>query len=412
MNSHKLLRSCAVLTCAAAIAVLAAPSAAAESATASHKDSTSTFTRTVSDTTVTPGEEITYTQKFDDTSRQYIYEWKNNVAACLKYVAGSATIQKGTESPSSLSTENVVHSAGVTHITSNDPSKYWTYTKEAPIVFTLKYQVTESCQPNQKLESGFWYKWSNGGFLSTGNREYTANRFAGGPAITVADTSKARSSFSSISVPDKVFVGESATLKATLAIDSAKDQPAPSIAGTTVRFVNDSETLCTANVAEDNTATCDWTPEKTGAANIQAIYDGTEDVVGSSSAVKATTVTTAPPNAPTNVKLEPANVNGQTQTVVSGKAEPGTTVEALGPGGTRCVAKTDDQGNFSCNLGYLPAVPGTISVTASRDNVRSDMAEVAVNNSTNIFDSFNSPGLPSWKFPESPSLPFPAVSPR
>ncbi|ALA68367.1 Ig-like domain repeat protein [Corynebacterium lactis] len=412
MKNQRISRTSLVLASGLTLAVLLAPAAAADSASASHKDGSSTFTRTVSATSVKPGSEITYTQKFEDTGTQKIYEWKNNVDSCLEYVADSATVQKGSEGAAPLPTDKVQHSDGVTHITSNDSEGFWTYKKDQPYTFSLKYKVTEGCSTDKPLESGFWYKWSASTWFST--REYKPALFKGGPSVTVVDSGKVHTSLALTDIPESAIVNEPIILNAKLSIVEADGNEKTSLSERTVKFIatGTNKELCVAKSSADGSAACEWKPETTGQVSVIAKFDGSDNVLGSSSEAKTINVTVAPPKTPTELKAEPANANGRNQTTISGKAEPGTYIEAIGPGGTRCVAVTDEQGNFSCNLGYLPAVPGTISVTASRDNVRSDMAEVAVNSSTSIFDSFNSPGLPGWKFPESPSLPSPAVSPR
>ena len=414
MKNQRISRTSLFLASGLTLAVLIAPAAAADSASASHKDGSSTFTRTVSATSVKPGSEITYTQKFEDTGTQKIYEWKNNVDSCLEYVADSATVQKGAESVAQLPADNVKHSDGVTHITSNDSEGFWTYKKDQPYTFSLKYKVTEGCSTDKPLESGFWYKWNTSGWFSSGNKTYSADKFKGGPSVAVVDSNKVHTAIEFTDVPDNAIVHEPVSLNAKLSIVEADENETASLSERTVKFIaaGTNKELCVAKSTADGSATCEWKPDATGQVNVKAKFDGSDNVLGSSSEAKTINVTVAPPKTPTELKAEPANANGRNQTTISGKAEPGTYIEAIGPGGTRCVAVTDEQGNFSCNLGYLPAVPGTISVTASRDNVRSDMAEVAVNSSTSIFDSFNSPGLPGWKFPESPSLPSPAVSPR
>lgn len=251
---------------------------------------------------------------------------------------------------------------------------------------------------DKELTSGFYYKY--GSFLGT--KTYGSDKFNGGPAITVIDGSRIRTAVELIDVPDTAAVDRPLTLKAKVTASADNGVEVPSLAGKKVNFVSGSTTLCTADIAAiTGTATCDWTPTNTGDFEVKAVFEDSDEILGSSSAAKSITITVAPPEAPSELKAEPANAFGKTQTVISGKAEPGTTIEALGPGGARCVAKTDDEGTFSCNLGFLPASPGTVTVTAARGNAKSEPRQILVNTQPSFFDSLSSPSLPKLEFPTS-----------
>lgn len=399
MTSRKTLRITTAVACASAFALLSAPAAMADSATATHTDSQSIYSRTVSNTTPAPGEIITYAQTFTTTSgNDYIYDWKNNVDSCLEYQSGSATLQIGNASAITLPEDKVTATPGATAIKSNDASGYWTFNKDAPHTFTLQYKVSDACAQGKELTSGFYYKY--GSFLSS--KTYGGDKFNGGPGITVVDASRVRTSVELVDTPDTAVVDRPLTLKAKVTASANDGVDAPSLAGKKVSFVSGSHTLCTADIAAiTGTATCDWTPTNTGNFEVKAVLEDSAEILGSSSAAKSITVTVAPPEAPSELKAEPANAFGKAQTVISGKAEPGTIIEALGPGGTRCVAKTDDEGAFSCNLGFLPAVPGTVSVTAARGDAKSEPRQILVNTQLSFFDSLSSPGLPKFEFPVS-----------
>ena len=123
---------------------------------------------------------------------------------------------------------------------------------------------------------------------------------------------------------------EPTTLRARVSASGAPEVTIPSLVGVPVRFVSGGTTLCTANVAADGTtAACEWTPATTGRYDIRAEIDGSDQLLGSNSATKTLNVTVAPPKAPTEVTADPANAQGKTQTVISGKAEPGTSIEVL-----------------------------------------------------------------------------------
>ena len=404
MTSSKIFRASAAIACVSALALVNAPAAFADSASASHTDSRSVYTRTISDTTPRPGDIITYTQTFTTTSgNDYIYEWRNEIDSCLEYQPGSATLKVGDANATTLPADVVVAAAGRTTINSTDSKGYWTFNTANPHTFTLNYRVGTNCKPDQQLTSGFWYKYRT----YVGNKTYAPRLFEGGPAATVKAPDIARSQVELIEVPEKAYAMEPTTLRARVSASGAPEVTIPSLVGVPVRFVSGGTTLCTANVAADGTtAACEWTPATTGRYDIRAEIDGSDQLLGSNSATKTLNVTVAPPKAPTEVTADPANAQGKTQTVISGKAEPGTSIEVLGPGGSRCVATTDAEGNFSCNLGFLPNVPGTVSVTATREGVTSEKTEISVNNPISNGNSWNSPALPNWESPglSSPNL--------
>lgn len=399
MTSRKTLRITTAVTCASAFALMSAPAALADSATETHTDSRSVYSRTVSNTTPAPGEIITYSQTFTTTSgNDYIYDWKNNVDSCLEYQPGSATLQVGDASATALPEDKVTATPGATSITSTEQSGYWTFNKDAPHTFTLQYKVGDSCVQDTELTSGFYYKYRTW----LGTKTYGSDKFNGGPAITVVDTSRVRTSIELVDTPDTAAVDRPLTLKAKVTASADDGVEIPSLTGKTVNFVAGGTTLCTADIAADSdTATCDWTPTSTENFDVKAVLDDSDEILGSSSATKSINVTIAPPEAPSELKADPANAFGRAQTVISGKAEPGTTVEALGPGGTRCVAQTNDEGAFSCNLGFLPAISGTVTVTANRGDAKSEAREIQVNTRRGFFDSLGSPSLPKLERPTS-----------
>lgn len=399
MTSRKPLRIATTVACTSAVALLSAPIAIAASATETHTDSRSVYSRTVSNTTPALGEIITYAQTFTTTSgNDYIYEWKNNVDSCLEYQSGSAILRIGDASIITLPEDKVIATPGATTIKSNDASGYWAFNKDAPHTFTLQYKVSDSCAQDKELTSGFYYKYGN--FLGT--KTYGSDKFNGGPAITVIDASRVRTAVKLVDAPDTAAVDRPLTLKAKVTASADNGVEVPSLAGKKVNFVSGGTALCTADIAAiTGTATCDWTPTSTGNFEVKAVFEDSGEILGSSSDAKSITITVAPPEAPSELKAEPANAFGKAQTVISGKANPGTAIEALGPGGARCVATTDDEGAFSCNLGFLPAIPGTVTVTAARGDAKSEPRQILVNTQPSFFDSLSSPSLPKFEFPTS-----------
>lgn len=354
------------------------PTASAASAESSYQDSNSIYTRQVSDTQASVGQTITYSQTFSTTtasSKDYIYSWSNNVDTCLEYVAGSATLNGET-----IADSQVMHTPGKTTI--NAPSNYWTFSQAAPHAFRMSYQIAPSCA-GKTLASGFWYKY--GSWFDS--KTYDSTLFEGGPAITVSHNTKAASTTTLSPLPQYLPVGVETQLVAKL---NAED--ATSTEGFPVVFSAAGETLCTAHTNGSGVATCNWIPETTGDHSIVAHFEGSDQLAASTSEAGTVKVLTALPKQPTDLRFNEETLKDTTQTIISGKATPGALVEALAPGGNRCVATADEHGDFSCNLGYLPAGQERgVAVTESFDGVKSEAATLVADvneGDTGSFDRF------------------------
>lgn len=375
--------SAVVLAATASLGII--PTATAEQASASHTDSSSVYTRTVSNTTPRIGETVTYTQEFKTTrGDDYIYNWKNNINSCLTYVPGSASLQIAGGEKQALPAGNVKAEANSTTITSTDSKGYWTFSESQPHRFTLDYTVSEGCEPQQTLESGFTYKYRS--FFGTST--YAPEKFKGGPALTILESSKAPMTTTLEPVTTPVAVGDSIVLTALLSAgrpegeanaEGGEGQP-PSLVGKKVSFVNGTAEVCEATVAEGGVATCEWTPEAIGTYNVQAKFAGDDDLLGSQSDTQQVRVLTSLPKAPESLSISPMPVTSKVHSTIRGTATPGATVEALAPGGNRCVATVAEDGKFSCTLGYLPAGDDQqITVTETVEGVASSASTVTVN---------------------------------
>lgn len=364
---------------AAVLASNFAPSAAAAEASESYTDSSSVYTRTVSNTEPSVGQKITYTQTFTTKrSTDSIYNWQNKVDACLKYVPGSATLQIGDGGAIPLTNSAVSAEPGVTTITSTEAKGYWEFSATNPHTFTLDYEVSEECSTEKPLQSGFAYTYR--GWLGKSSKDYAPSKFNGGPAVKVQEAAKAQTSLELSALPEVVEKAAPLKLEAKLAITQPPaNGDEATVAGRNVEFVSNGQVLCTAEANEDGVATCDWTPEATGEASIVARFAPVDNLLGATSAPVRTRVVTALPKAPTEVRVEPAPLRSADVARVSGKAAAGQFVEVTGPADTRCVATADAEGSFACELGYLPVGKGhQLKAVASQEGVQSPAATVTV----------------------------------
>ncbi|KAB1504473.1 Ig-like domain repeat protein [Corynebacterium sp. 320] len=363
----------------AAVPVVLSPAATAESASASHRDSSAVFTRAVSTTTPVVGDTLTYAQRFVTTGgNETIRNWSNNHDTCLRYIPGSATVQVGARDAVAVPDANVTAAAGRTTIRSTSPNGAWIYNQANPYTLAVSYEVTDSCKPGAQLQSGFWYDYN--GWIGTGNKNYAPNLFKGGPVAVVQDGHRVKTSLSLGAVDRLVEAGAEVPLTATLAATPRQGQEAPAtLAGNTITFFNGREEVCSAQTDESGTATCTWTPAAPGTANISARFAQSDDLFAAATEAQPVKIVRALPKAPKDLSVSPEKLTNAQHAVVSGTATPEARIEALGPGGTRCVATADDQGHFECNLGYLPAGTGhTISVAETVDGERSPAGELMV----------------------------------
>lgn len=384
VQRHSIVRagSIAGATGVAVATVLASalvPSASAAAASESYTDSSSVYTRTVSNTEPSVGQKITYTQTFTTArSTDSIYNWQNKVDACLKYVPGSATLQIGDGGATPLPSSAVGAEPGVTTITSTEEKGFWEFSATSPHTFTLDYEVSEECSTEQPLESGFAYTYK--GWWGKTSKDYAPSKFNGGPAVNVQEAAKAQTALELSALPEIVEKNAPLKLEAKLEIaqPSANGEVAI-VAGRSVEFVSNDQVLCTVEANEDGVASCEWTPEATGEASIVARFAPVDNLLGATSAPVKTRVVTALPKAPTEVRAEPEPLRSTDMARVSGKVAAGQFVEVTGPADTRCVATADAEGFFACELGYLPVGKGhQITVSASQEGVKSPATTVTV----------------------------------
>lgn len=349
--------------------VTSAGTAAADPVSATAADSSSRYTRTMSDSTVRVGDTLTMTQAFSTVSgKDYVYEWRNDVDSCLDYVPGSATLAAGSAAPTPLPAASVTARTGATTV-KHPSSSYWTFTQSAPHSFSLSYTVSPRCAADSELKSGFWYRY--GSFSS---KTYSSSLFQGGPSVRVV--TGVTTSTSPVTASARFATpGTPVTLSATV---TPSEQTA--LEGGVVRFRSGYEELCEGTVDAAGVATCTWTPDENGTYPVVARYEGAPGVASSTSQTPTEIrVVTAIPTAPTGLAVTPAAPSDADLATVSGRATPGTTVEVLGPGGTRCVAKVAAEGTFSCVLGHLPAgLDQTITARASADDITSADATATV----------------------------------
>lgn len=150
--------------------------------------------------------------------------------------------------------------------------------------------------------------------------------------------------------------------------------------GVDVVFRDGTSELCTAQLAADGTATCQWTPGQIGAVNVIAHYAG-DDATEPSQSPNATTVDVgqgevAPPS---NLVVTPANPDAGEIVTVSGTAPASSLVEVYtGDHAQHCSATATADGTFTCDLGPLPVGTHTISAVATLNGKPSPIANTTV----------------------------------
>ncbi len=364
MSKRAFFATAAAMSIAAT--ALITPVAHAAGVEASHRDGDSIFNRSVSSSEVVVGQTLTYTQSFERKARtDAIYSWTNKVNSCLEYVPGSAKLNIADQAQN-IEASQVKATTGSTTISA--PEGKWTYAADQPHTFQLSYRVTQDCANEQTLESGFSYEYD--GWFGKTSKDYTASKFNGGPAAQVVAKIKTASTTTLSPLPEYVAVGVETPLIATVqAADGA------AVAGQSITFQDGSETLCSAKINAEGFATCKWKPASLGDKSVKARFGGTDAIAASESETYKVKVLSAVPKQPQDLTFTEEKLNDQVHTIVSGKATPGAVVEALAPGGNRCVATADEDGNFSCNLGYLPAGKERgVAVTEKIDGVQGEVA--------------------------------------
>ncbi|RVW02244.1 Ig-like domain-containing protein [Rhodococcus spongiicola] len=283
-------------------------SAAAASDSVSWSDGSSSFKRTISDTTLSVGQEVELTTRFErDWSWETITQVNDHRPSCLKFLGSnkSRAVDKGTYTQVSGSWDvNVLSSP---------------YSQ----TFTFRYEVTEACARDTELKTGMSYKgnWGDGSYKTKG------------PNFTVA---KNISTTSLASVPGPVVAGVPVTLTATVT-GGAQGDP--------VDFYDGSKRLGGNLLNDSGVATFEWTPSEAGTRSLQARFvstakakssqSGTQDVQVNESDVVTSLEVQAPGAAITGEPVElsaqvsPTDAAGTVQFSVNG-APVGGPVEVAG----------------------------------------------------------------------------------
>ncbi|MCD2263900.1 Ig-like domain repeat protein [Dietzia aurantiaca] len=186
--------------------------------------------------------------------------------------------------------------------------------------------------------------------------------------VEVAETA---TSTSAVTASTNPVTGEPVTLSA--AVTSGTE-------GVDVVFRDGNTELCTAQLAADGTATCQWTPGQVGAVNVIAHYAG-DSTTSASQSTGATTVTVAQGivAAPSDLAVSPANPTAADTVTVSGTAPAGSEVSVYTfDGQHECFATADSSGAFSCELGILPSGQHQIQAFATLNGVMSQQSRMSV----------------------------------
>ena len=150
--------------------------------------------------------------------------------------------------------------------------------------------------------------------------------------------------------------------------------------GVDVVFRDGTTDLCTAQLDGDGTATCQWTPDRVGTADITAHYAG-DDATEPSQSPNATTVDVGQGDVaqPSNLVVTPANPSADQPVTVSGTAPVGSLVEVYTTDNSqKCSDTATADGTFTCELGPLPVGTQEISAVATLNGKRSSIANTTV----------------------------------
>lgn len=175
---------------------------------------------------------------------------------------------------------------------------------------------------------------------------------------------------STVTVSNGPVTGAPVTLSATVSGGTE---------GVDVVFRDGTSELCTAQLDGDGTATCQWTPDQTGAVNVIAHYAG-DDATTPSHSPNATTVDVGQGEVaqPSDLEVTPANPSADQSVTVSGKAPAGSEVSVFTSHGQKCKATVESDGEFTCELGTLPVGTQEISAVATLNGKQSSIANTTV----------------------------------
>lgn len=218
------------------------------------------------------------------------------------------------------------------------------------------------------------YAWTP---TTTGNYTITAV-YAGSDTVTgsesdtvTVEVTETATSTSAVTASANPVTGEPVSLSA-IVTDGTQ--------GVDVVFRAGDDDLCTAQLAADGTASCQWTPSQIGTLNVTAHYAGDGTTSASQSQI-ATTVAVGQGAvaAPSGLVVTPANPTAADTITVSGTAPAGSEVSVYTfDGQHECFATADSNGAFSCELGALPAGQHQIQAFATLNGVMSQQASTLV----------------------------------
>lgn len=184
-----------------------------------------------------------------------------------------------------------------------------------------------------------------------------------------------------------VGLAQTQTSTVTASTDPVTDAPVTltatvsgGTAGVDVVFRDGTSELCTAQLDADGTATCQWTPGRTGAVNVIAHYAG-DDATEPSQSPNATTVDVGQGDVapPSDLVVTPANPDAGESVTVSGTAPAGSLVEVYTTGhAQQCSVTATADGTFTCELGPLPVGTQEISAVATLNTKPSPIANTSV----------------------------------
>ncbi|WP_164874122.1 Ig-like domain-containing protein, partial [Rhodococcus spongiicola] len=224
-------------------------SAAAASASVSWSDGNSDFKRTISDTTLSVGQEVEVSTRFErDWTLEIITRVDDYRPSCLEFVSSnkSGASDKGT----------------YTRVTGS--WNVWPNISPTSQTFTFKYRVTEDCARDTELKTGMAYDGS------LGSGSYKTK----GPHFTVAKNTTT-TSLASVSGP--VVAGVPVTLSATVT-GGAKNDP--------VDFYDGGTKVGSGQLNNSGVATFEWTPPEAGTRSLQAKFSSTAKAKSSQSSTQ------------------------------------------------------------------------------------------------------------------------------
>ena len=292
-----------------------------------------TITRTLSEAEPTFGDVVTLTTHVNrDTHGYLLYEVRDFTPACMVYVPGSATANKGGDF--NEDGQRLRWSYGLGRIAD-------------PFIMTAQYTVL--CDAGEVHTGGTWMKRAAAGNAELGDRNM-------GPVINVQQV---QTSIDLSAMPTAVEVGESVAL-------SASTTNIPN-GGQLQLLVDGSPVGSPVAVSGGSVTFPDWVSTATGNYEFTAQYTGSTNVAGSTSnSVSVLVQDTTAPDAPSNIVVDPQPVDHGESVMVSGQAEAGSEVSVKVDGTEVCTATATAEGTFECSF---PANEGqngkSVTVTAT-----------------------------------------------